>query len=486
MNQHLFPSQNSLNHDHNSVFQSGASQPASLHHDAAAIPEAAAAAAGGMNPYHQLALMMVSGKMNPAAFMSGMAPNGNGAAAAHPAMPPINPFPFANIAQTTPPAHPTNPNEAMMAMLMMHQQQQQQQQHQQLQNNHENAPNPSFLGDLMHQISAAAAASNGHHNHQNDSFLMKENYAEHSGHHNAQHNHSGGEGSEDADEDRDRDRDDEDRDDEDGDDDSDDDSDGDGYRKSGKKQRKARTAFTDHQLNCLEKSFERQKYLSVQDRMELAARLNLSDTQVKTWYQNRRTKWKRQTAVGLELLAEAGNLAAVQRMLQQNPYWYHPYQNAMSSNDVLCLQRALSYYARFTPNGAVPPADGSAAPPAGPLSPNGSSSNSTPGPAGLNLPTGGAGSGSTGSPLSLSNSSNNSLSLFLNNPALASLYPKLAAGVSAAGTSVGDESSSSVVNNSSLLLTPASNSTPSSGDSSNGNRPTKSHKNSSNSSIAVN
>lgn len=59
-----------------------------------------------------------------------------------------------------------------------------------------------------------------------------------------------------------------------------------------KKQRKARTAFSDHQLNSLEKSFERQKYLSVQDRMELAAKLNLSDTQVKTWYQNRRYYFK--------------------------------------------------------------------------------------------------------------------------------------------------------------------------------------------------
>ena len=55
-----------------------------------------------------------------------------------------------------------------------------------------------------------------------------------------------------------------------------------------KKQRKARTAFSDHQLQTLENSFERQKYLSVQDRMELAAKLNLTDTQVKTWYQNRR------------------------------------------------------------------------------------------------------------------------------------------------------------------------------------------------------
>ncbi|XP_014398127.1 PREDICTED: barH-like 2 homeobox protein [Myotis brandtii] len=90
-----------------------------------------------------------------------------------------------------------------------------------------------------------------------------------------------------------------------------------------KKPRKARTAFSDHQLNQLERSFERQKYLSVQDRMDLAASLNLTDTQVKTWYQNRRTKWKRQTAVGLELLAEAGNYSALQRMFP-SPYFYHP------------------------------------------------------------------------------------------------------------------------------------------------------------------
>ncbi|KAJ8300923.1 hypothetical protein KUTeg_022442 [Tegillarca granosa] len=101
-----------------------------------------------------------------------------------------------------------------------------------------------------------------------------------------------------------------------------------------KKPRKARTAFTDSQLRILEKSFERQKYLSVQDRMELAQRLNLTDTQVKTWYQNRRTKWKRQTAVGFELLTEAGNYATVQRMIQNNSYWstYYPQATSLVAN----------------------------------------------------------------------------------------------------------------------------------------------------------
>jgi BarH-like protein len=61
-----------------------------------------------------------------------------------------------------------------------------------------------------------------------------------------------------------------------------------GGKMDSRKQRKARTAFTDYQLQTLERSFEKQKYLSVQDRQELAAKLNLSDTQVKTWYQNRR------------------------------------------------------------------------------------------------------------------------------------------------------------------------------------------------------
>ncbi|XP_049581690.1 barH-like 2 homeobox protein [Syngnathus scovelli] len=123
-----------------------------------------------------------------------------------------------------------------------------------------------------------------------------------------------------------------------------------------KKPRKARTAFTDHQLNQLERSFERQKYLSVQDRMDLAAALNLTDTQVKTWYQNRRTKWKRQTAVGLELLAEAGNYSALQRMFP-SPYFYHPSLLGSVDGSTAAAAAAAAMYSSMyrTPSAPHPP-----------------------------------------------------------------------------------------------------------------------------------
>lgn len=63
-----------------------------------------------------------------------------------------------------------------------------------------------------------------------------------------------------------------------------------------KRKRKLRTVFTEKQLEGLETKFAEKKYLSVPDRMELAGRLELSETQVKTWFQNRRMKCKKQQA----------------------------------------------------------------------------------------------------------------------------------------------------------------------------------------------
>ncbi len=57
--------------------------------------------------------------------------------------------------------------------------------------------------------------------------------------------------------------------------------------------RRKRTAFTNEQLIELEAEFQQRKYLSLVERSQIAQTLNLSEIQVKIWWQNRRAKWKR-------------------------------------------------------------------------------------------------------------------------------------------------------------------------------------------------
>ncbi|NXL81693.1 VEX1 protein, partial [Leptocoma aspasia] len=56
-----------------------------------------------------------------------------------------------------------------------------------------------------------------------------------------------------------------------------------------------RTKFSAAQLQELERSFREQRYIGAGEKRRLAAALNLSQSQIKTWFQNRRMKFKRQT-----------------------------------------------------------------------------------------------------------------------------------------------------------------------------------------------
>ncbi|XP_024082200.1 NK1 transcription factor-related protein 2-like [Cimex lectularius] len=64
-----------------------------------------------------------------------------------------------------------------------------------------------------------------------------------------------------------------------------------------RKRKKARTTFTGRQIFELERQFELKKYLSSTERSEMAKLLSVTETQVKIWFQNRRTKWKKHDSV---------------------------------------------------------------------------------------------------------------------------------------------------------------------------------------------
>ena len=85
------------------------------------------------------------------------------------------------------------------------------------------------------------------------------------------------------------------------------------------RKKKTRTVFSRSQIFQLETMFDMKRYLSSSERAGLAKALNMTETQVKIWFQNRRNKWKRQIAAEME----AANMSQVTgQRLMQLPYMY--------------------------------------------------------------------------------------------------------------------------------------------------------------------
>ncbi|KAM6975913.1 homeobox protein pnx [Tautogolabrus adspersus] len=116
--------------------------------------------------------------------------------------------------------------------------------------------------------------------------------------------------------------------------------------KSKAKCRRIRTAFTLQQLQVLERSFHRCHYLSVLERHTIASALRLSETQVKIWFQNRRTKWKKEQQQGME--AEEDQSFTSSSSFFSPP----PLCSSLTFSPLFCQQRAPLHV--FTPLPLLP------------------------------------------------------------------------------------------------------------------------------------
>ena len=114
---------------------------------------------------------------------------------------------------------------------------------------------------------------------------------------------------------------------------------------NGHRKKKTRTVFSRNQVFQLESTFDMKRYLSSSERSSLASSLQLTETQIKIWFQNRRNKWKRQLAAEIEANSNMSNV-----VIQQNNN--KPQQ--MTTNHQLDGSNrspALSRPAQVAPNG---------------------------------------------------------------------------------------------------------------------------------------
>ncbi|XP_028419472.1 homeobox protein HMX2 [Perca flavescens] len=80
--------------------------------------------------------------------------------------------------------------------------------------------------------------------------------------------------------------------------------------------KKTRTIFSKRQIFQLEATFDMKRYLSSSERACLASSLQLTETQVKIWFQNRRNKLKRQLSTDMEGPLAAEHLSEASKNVQ--------------------------------------------------------------------------------------------------------------------------------------------------------------------------
>lgn len=112
--------------------------------------------------------------------------------------------------------------------------------------------------------------------------------------------------------------------------------------------RKNRTSFTNEQVFELERVFERKQYLEASERQQLSISLGMTETQVKTWFQNRRMKRKRKRTEETQYYTK---LAFANRLASGLPSTgIHDYQPALYQSLMPFPTMELARYQSLSPS----------------------------------------------------------------------------------------------------------------------------------------
>lgn len=81
-----------------------------------------------------------------------------------------------------------------------------------------------------------------------------------------------------------------------------------------------RTVFSAEQLQKLEEVFAKQRYMTGSEKVLLASALRLTETQVKVWFQNRRTKWRKSRELEEQPKEQCGDLKRETSMTEDGEF----------------------------------------------------------------------------------------------------------------------------------------------------------------------